>query len=171
MELNDNKLKWFFDKELLQKTVDACVQKGINLAEVRWFTKPENRVELAKQMAAGQYHIAPPHIIQIPKRDSAEMRKVYCNEPMDRFICAQIGRVYDRMFHGWIHPNCVSYQQGIGVGRIVREISDYISTHPGMRGAKFDIHHYFDDVREDVRDRALQELDTGSCIEIGRAHV
>ena len=126
MELNDNKLKWFFDKELLQKTVDACVQKGINLAEVRWFTKPENRVELAKQMAAGQYHIAPPHIIQIPKRDSAEMRKVYCNEPMDRFICAQIGRVYDRMFHGWIHPNCVSYQQGIGVGRIVREISDQI---------------------------------------------
>ena len=67
MELNDNKLKWFFDKELLQKTVDACVQKGINLAEVCWFTKPENRVELAKQMAAGQYHIAPPHIIQIPK--------------------------------------------------------------------------------------------------------
>ena len=165
MELNDSKLKWFFDKELLQKTVDTCVDKGINLAEVRWFTQPENRVELAKQMAAGQYHIAPPHIIQIPKRDSTEMRKVYCNEPMDRFICAQIGRVYDRMFSGWIHPNCVSYKQGVGVGRVVREISDYISTHPGLRGAKFDIHHYFDDVREDVRDKALQEVDTGSCID------
>ena len=103
MTLNDRKLALFFDKELLQQTVDACIQKGINLAEVRWFTQPENRVELAKQMAAGQYHIAPPHIIEIPKLDSAEMRKVYCNEPMDRFICAQIGRVYDRMFGGWIH--------------------------------------------------------------------
>ena len=163
--LGDDKLGLFFDRELWQETVDACVDKGIRLAEVRWFTEPENRVTLAKQILSRQYRIAPPHIIEIPKRDSAEMRKVYCNEPMDRFVCAQIGKVYERMFKDRIHPQCVSYQRGIGVGRIVREISQYIAAHPGLKGAKFDIHHYFDEVAEGVRDQALKELDTGSCID------
>lgn len=163
--LGDDKLGLFFDRELWQETVDACVDKGIHLAEVRWFTEPGNRITLAKQMLSRKYRIAPPHIIEIPKRDSAEMRKVYCNEPMDRFVCAQIGKVYEHMFKDRIHPQCVSYQRGIGVGRIVREISQYIAKHPGLKGAKFDIHHYFDDVPESVRDQALKELDTGSCID------
>lgn len=163
--LRDDKLGLFFDRELWQETVDACVDKGIHLAEVRWFTEPGNRITLAKQMLSRKYRIAPPHIIEIPKRDSAEMRKVYCNEPMDRFVCAQIGKVYEHMFKDRIHPQCVSYQRGIGVGRIVREISQYIAMHPGLKGAKFDIHHYFDDVPESVRDQALKELDTGSCID------
>ena len=161
----DEKLALFFDRALLQETVDACVEKGIDLAEVRWFTVPENRITLAKQMLSRSYHVAPPHIIEIPKHDSDEMRKVYCNEPVDRFVCAQIGKVYDRMYRDRIHPNCVSYQRGIGVGRIVREISQYIAAHPGLTGAKFDIHHYFDDIPESVRDQALRELDTGSCLD------
>lgn len=163
--LDDDKLNLFFDNDLWQQTIASSVDKGIDLVEVRWFTDPVNRIELAKQMLARLYHIAPPHIIEIPKNDSSEMRKVYCNEPADRIICAQIGKVYERMYHDLIHPQCVSYQQGIGVGRIVREISKYICTHPGLKGAKFDIHHYFDDVREDVRDQALNELDSGSCID------
>ncbi len=161
----DDKLSLFLDKATLQETIDACVDKGISLMEVRWFTQPENRLLLAKQMLARQYRVAPPHIILIPKQDSSEMRKVYCNEAMDRFVCAQIGHVYNRMYGSRIHPKCVSYQRGIGVGKIVREISQYIAAHPGLKGAKFDIHHYFDDVREDVRDQALRELDSGSCID------
>lgn len=161
----DGKLDLFFKRELWQETVDACIDKGISIPEVRWFTEPENRITLARQMLSGNYRVAPPHIIAIPKKDSAEMRKVYCNEPMDRFICAQIGRVYEQLYRGRIHPRCVSYQRGLGVGRIVREISQYISAHPGLKGAKFDIHHYFDEVSEDVRDRALRELDSGSCID------
>ena len=165
MDFFDDKLALFMDKKLLQDTVDSCVDKRIDLAEVRWFTKPENRIALAKQMLSDQYHIAPPHIIQIPKAGSNEMRKVYCNEPVDRIICAQIGRVYERMFRDRIHPCCVSYQRGIGVGRIVREISQYIADHPGLKDAKFDIHHYFDEISEAARDQALRELDTGSCID------
>ena len=165
MDFMDDKLNLFFDKDLLQQTVNACVDKGINLAEVRWFTQPENRITLAKQMLAGQYHIAPPHIIEIPKRDSAEMRKVYCNEAMDRFICAQMGRVYERMYRDRIHPCCVSYQHGIGVGKIVREISAFIAAHPGLKGRKYDIHHYFDEISEEARDQGLRELDSGSCID------
>ena len=165
MDFLDDKLALFMDRDILQETVDTSVDKGIDLAQVRWFTQPENRIALAKQMLTGNYHIAPPHIIQIPKRDSSEMRKVYCNEPLDRIVCAQIGRVYERMYRDRIHPNCVSYQRGIGVGRIVREISRYISAHPGLKGAKFDIHHYFDEVSEQARDQALKELDSGSCID------
>ncbi len=165
MDFFDDKLALFMDRDILQETVDISVDKGIDLAEVRWFTQPENRIRLAKHMLSGNYHIAPPHIILIPKRDSSEMRKVYCNEPLDRIICAQIGRVYERMYRDRIHPNCVSYQRGIGVGRIVRTISQYIAQHRGLTGAKFDIHHYFDEVSESARDQALKELDSGSCID------
>ena len=165
MDFLDDKLALFMNRDILQETVDTSVDKGIDLAQVRWFTQPENRIALAKQMLTGNYHIAPPHIIQIPKRDSSEMRKVYCNEPLDRIVCAQIGRVYEHMYRDRIHPNCVSYQRGIGVGRIVREISRYISAHLGLTGAKFDIHHYFDEVSEQARNQALRELDSGSCID------
>ena len=83
MDIFDDKLALFMDKDILKEMVDTSVDKGIDLAQVRWFTQPENRITLAKQMLTGNYHIAPPHIIQIPKRDSSEMRKVYCNEPLD----------------------------------------------------------------------------------------
>ena len=88
MDFLDDKLALFMNRDILQETVDTSVDKGIDLAQVRWFTQPENRIALAKQMLTGNYHIAPPHIIQIPKRDSSEMRKVYCNEPLDRIVCA-----------------------------------------------------------------------------------
>ena len=118
MNINDDKLALFMDKDSLQETVDTSVDKDIDLAQMRWFTQPENRITLAELMFNGKYHIAPPHIIQIPKRDSSEMRKVYCNEPLDRIVCAQIGRVYERMYRNRIHPNCVSYQRGIQCGRL-----------------------------------------------------
>ena len=95
MDFFDDKLALFMDKGILQETVDTSVDKGIDLVQVRWFTQPENRIALAELMFNGKYHIAPPHIIQIPKRDSSEMRKVYCNEPLDRIVCAQI-RLYAR---------------------------------------------------------------------------
>lgn len=161
----DDKLALFLDKDTLQMTVDHCVQKGISLPEVRRFTEPEFRLQLAKLMLAGQYRIAPPHIILIPKPDSAEMRKVYCNNPMDRVICTQLGSVYTRMYQDRIHPCCVSYQKGVGVPHIVRRISDYIAAHPGLKGAKFDIHHYFDEISCEALDQGLRELDSGSCID------
>ena len=161
----DDKLALFLDKDTLQMTVDHCVQKGISLPEVRRFTEPEFRLQLAKLMLAGQYRIAPPHIILIPKPDSAEMRKVYCNNPMDRVICTQLGSVYTRMYQDRIHPSCVSYQKGVGVPHIVRRISDYIAAHPGLKGAKFDIHHYFDEISCEALDQGLRELDSGSCID------
>ena len=161
----DDKLALFFDKDALAETTAHCVDKGICLREVRWFTEPENRLKLMKLMLADQYRVAPPHIILIPKPDSTEMRKVYCNNPMDRFICTQIGTVYNRMYGHRIHPSCVSYQKGIGVPHIVRRISAFLAAHPGLQGAKFDIHHYFDEISREALDQALRELDSGSCID------
>lgn len=161
----DDKLALFLDKDTLQMTIDHCVQKGIALHEVRRFTEPDFRLQLAKLMLAGQYKVAPPHILLIPKPDSDEKRKVYCNNPMDRIICTQIGHVYNQMYKDRIHPCCVSYQKGVGVPHIVRRISQYLVTHPGLKGWKMDIHHYFDAISEEARDQALKELDSGSCID------
>ncbi len=130
----DDKLALFLDKETLQLTIDHCVLKGIAPKEVRQFTEPEFRLRLAKHMLAGQYQIAPPRILLIPKSDSPEMRKVYCNTPMDRIICTQIGHVYNRMYKDRLHPCCVSYQQGVGVPHIVRRIASYLASHPGLTG-------------------------------------
>lgn len=90
----DDKLALFLSKETLQMTIDHCVLKGIALPEVRRFTEPTFRLQLAKLMLAGKYKVAPPHILLIPKPDSDEKRKVYCNNAMDRVICTQIGHVY-----------------------------------------------------------------------------
>lgn len=165
MDRHDDKLTLFANMDTLQMTVDSAVDKRIDSAVVRWLTDPAQRVFIIAAMEAGQYRIAPPHIVLIPKPGSSEMRKVYCNEPLDRIICTQIGHVYQEMFGDRIHPCCVSYQRGIGVGHIVKRISDYIAHHPHLKGAKFDIHHYFDDISEEARDAALMELDTGSCID------
>ena len=161
----DDKLALFMDKDTLQMTIDHCILKRIAIPEVRQFTEPEFRIQLAKLMLADKYRIAPPHIILIPKPDSTEMRKVYCNNPMDRVICTQLGSVYTRMYQDRIHPCCVSYQKGVGVPHIVRRISNYLATHPGLKGAKFDIHHYFDEISRESLDQALHELDSGSCID------
>ena len=161
----DDKLMLFLDKETLQMTIDHCTMKGIPLDEVRNFTEPEFRLRLAKLMLAGKCRIAPPHILLIPKPDSDEKRKVYCNNAMDRIICTQIAHVYNRMYKDRIHPCCVSYQKGVGVPHIVRSISQYLVTHPGLTGWKMDIHHYFDAVSEEARDQALKELDSGSCFD------
>lgn len=161
----DDKLTLFLDKETLQMTIEHCTVKGIPLDEVRNFTEPEFKLQLAKLMLAGKYRIAPPHILLIPKPDSDEKRKVYCNNAMDRIICTQIAHVYNRMYKDLIHPCCVSYQKGVGVPHIVRSISQYLVTHPGLTGWKMDIHHYFDAVSEEARDQALKELDSGSCID------
>lgn len=161
----DDKLMLFLDKETLQMTIEHCTMKGIPLDEVRNFTEPEFRLRLAKLMLAGKCRIAPPHILLIPKPDSDEKRKVYCNNAMDRIICTQIAHVYNRMYKDLIHPCCVSYQKGVGVPHIVRSISQYLVTHPGLTGWKMDIHHYFDAVSEEARDQALKELDSGSCID------
>lgn len=165
LEAFDDKLALFLDKETLQMTIDHCVRKGIALSEVRWFTEPDNRVALARLMLAGKYRVAPPRILLIPKSDSQEMRRVYCNNPMDRIICTQLGHVYTRMYQDRIHPCCVSYQRGVGVPQIVRRIAAYLTGRPGLTGWKLDVHHYFDEISESARDQALKELDSGSCID------
>lgn len=161
----DDKLALFLSKDTLQLTIDHCVLKGIALHEVRRFTEPDFRLQLAKLMLAGKYKVAPPRILLIPKPDSDEKRKVYCNNAMDRIICTQIGHVYNQMYGDRIHPCCVSYQKGIGVPQIVRQISHYLVSHPDLTGWKMDIHHYFDAISEEARDEALRELDSGSCID------
>ena len=161
----DEKLEIFANADTLQETVDAAIDKGISPAIVRWFSDPEYRATIIALMEAGQYSIAPPHIVLIPKPGTNEQRKVYCNEALDRVLCTQIGQTFQKMYGHLIHPSCVSYQKGIGVGQIVRRISQYLTHNLGLVGAKFDIHHYFDDISEEARDTALEELSTGSCID------
>lgn len=161
----DDKLALFASVDTLKTTVESANDKRIPPSVIKWFTEPEHRAEIVALMEQNAYRIAPPHIILIPKPDSSEMRKVYCNESLDRIICTQIGNVYQQMFGDRILPACVSYQKGIGVGKIVKEISAYLMQRPGLKGAKFDIQKYFDNISEEARDAALLELDTGSCID------
>lgn len=165
MTTYDDKLALFASIDTMKMTVESANDKRIPPSIVQWFTEPERRAEIVAAMELDEYRIAPPHIILIPKSDSDDMRKVYCNEPLDRIICTQIGNVYQQMYGDRIHPACVSYQKGIGVGKIVKEISAYLVENPNLKGAKFDIQKYFDNISEETRDAALAEMDTGSCID------
>lgn len=165
MRMTDDKLEMFASIDTMQETIDSAVDKRISPEVLRWFTDPVQRAYVLATMAEDNYRIAPPHIVLIPKPGSSEMRKVYCNEALDRIICTQIGHVFQQMFGDRIHPACVSYRKGVGVGHIVKRIAAYLTNHPHLKGAKFDIHHYFDDISVEARDAALMELDTGSCID------
>ena len=44
----------------------------------------------------------------------------------------------------WIHPQCKSYQKGIGCGKVVQELSHHIAKYD--KGFKADLSKYFDSV-------------------------
>lgn len=161
----DVKLQKFFDinrwEEILAKSYDKRIDMGL----LRRLCDPSARLQLLTAIENDQYRIAPPHIAKIPK-DNGDFREVYVNEPIDRIFLSLYNDVLFEMFGNRIHPACKSYQKGIGCPHTVQEISRKICRMPSNRvGYKADLSKYFDTVRLDVIDKALDELDTGSPLD------
>lgn len=124
--MKDSKLlKMLFDYDNWVKAMDKANDKKIDLTVMKQLAIPKVRAALYVAIKNGNYHIIPPHEIQIPK-DDGTMRTVYANEEQDRILLTLITDCVMKLFADMIHPNCVSYQEGIGTQDIVKRISKEI---------------------------------------------
>lgn len=166
--MQDEKLELFFNKELWEDTIQKCVDKRINKGILAQLCETDNRIAFANLLASGEYKIAPPYIGLIPKPNTPEMRKVYINTGLDRLVLSLINDVYLMLYKSHIHSKCVSYQKGLGVSKIVKSISKqlpHLKVEGRQLGYKADLSKYFDRVNKSTLYKALDELDTGSCLD------
>lgn len=145
--MEDKILKMFFEPGRWEYALEKGVCKSVSKAEIYQLTKPETRALMYQAIRDGKYEIAPPHTARIPKDNPGEYRTVYVNEPVDRIFLSIANDILFELCPEMIHPNCKSYQKGIGCGRIVQAISRKICETKGeIIGWKSDFSKYFDSV-------------------------
>lgn len=144
--MEDILLTEFFKKERWEKAVQTAVEKDISQQLLREMSTPDNRILLYRALKANTYHIRPPHEAQIPK-DNGEYRTVYVNEDQDRVILSIINDMHFELCPEMVHKHCMSYQKGIGCGKVVQKASKIIKTMKEKEiGVKVDLSKYFDSV-------------------------
>lgn len=144
--MEDILLTEFFKKERWEKAVQTAVEKDISQQLLREMSTPDNRILLYRALKANTYHIRPPHEAQIPK-DNGEYRTVYVNEDQDRVILSIINDMLFELCPEMVHKHCMSYQKGIGCGKVVQKASRVIKTMKEKEiGVKVDLSKYFDSV-------------------------
>ena len=143
----DKLLQELFDPKRWETAIETGVDKDMNKTELRALTTPDVRVRLYKAIRDGQYAIAPPHTALIPKDTPGEFRTVYICENIDRVFLSIVNNMLFDMCGDMVHPQCKSYQTGIGTGKVVKECSALIGKANGkVIGYKSDLSKYFDSV-------------------------
>lgn len=158
--MEDKILQMFFELERWEYAINKGVGKGVSKKDLYQLTKPEVRAAMYKAVREGRYEIAPPHTALIPK-DNGEFRTVYINEPADRVFLSIANDLLFELAPDMVHGACVSYQKGIGCGKIVQEVSRRIcSADDGIIGWKSDLSKYFDSVPIGFVDRAFDDFES-----------
>ena len=165
----------FFEIDRWMQAIDTGIGKGIDKGELRKLTSPETRVRLYQAIVSDNYEIAPPHVALIPKDNPGEFREVYINENIDRIFLSIVNDMFFELFPDMIHKNCVSYQKGIGCGKIVQRVSkEIVKVHSTEIGTKNDLSKYFDTVPvryiDKVFDTIEQRVGKSKIIDICRKY-
>jgi len=152
----------FLDTSLWAEVIDWGVRKGIPLHTLEYVQDPHGRAELCEQIALDEYIIQPPHT-GYAKKDNGTERTFFINDPLTRLLFHAIYLWLMRNESDMIHPSCMSYHEGIGIGRVVKGVSEQIQTlslHKanGIVGRKFDIHHYFDTIPRELIYKTLDKV-------------
>ncbi len=155
--------KTFFTPSRWEDAINIAVSKGIDKKLLRDLCSPDKRIELWHKLKNDNYVIELPHEAQIPK-DNGDFRTVYVNEPLDRVTLSIVNQMIFDLCPELIHPNCKSYQKGIGCGKTViksveqttREITKMQSNTVGI---KADLSKYFDSVIIEEIDKIFDYID------------
>lgn len=154
----DALLMEFIKADRWQREIDIGYYKGINKSLLRQLVKPEVRSELVLRIMRGEYVILPPRMQLIPK-DDGKWRTVYINENVDRIILSLINNILFDLCGDWVSKHCTSYQKGIGCGKVVRAVSQWMVDGKGNEiGCKTDLSKYFDTVPIEQIDRVFDML-------------
>ena len=155
-------LTMMFEYNRWQDLLDNATEKEIDLVVIKELCDPKNRRALFDLIHQDKYNVFPPHIALIPKDNPGEFREVYVNEARDRIVLTLINDCLCELFGYMIHPNCKSYQKGIGTQKVVKEISEEIvklSKIKNQIGYKSDFSKYFDTVLIEAIDRVFDEIE------------
>lgn len=157
--MDDKILQMFFDPARWEYAIEKGIGKNINKADLYQLTKPEVRMQMCEAIRQGKYEIAPPHTAQIPK-DNGDFRTVYINEPIDRVLLSIANDLLFELTPELIHKSCVSYQKGIGCGKVVQQVSKQIcDMAEEVIGWKSDLSKYFDSVPIRYIDEAFDKVE------------
>ena len=152
-------LEKFFEQERWEKALDIGCDKSIDKGLLRALTQPETRLYIFNKIVNGEYEIAPPKQVAIPK-DNGEYRIVYVNEGLDRIVLSIINSLLFEFCHELIHSNCKSYQTGIGCGKIVQQATKEIEkVKSDDIGVKLDLTKYFDSVAIEYIDNIFDKVE------------
>lgn len=151
--MEDKILEMFFEGKRWEDALNKGAFKGISQAVLRDLMSPNGRKNLLAEIVLGNYHIERPHTAKIPKDVPGEFRTVFINNDRDRVFLSIVNNLlFDLTVPtvGWIHPQCTSYQKGIGCAKIVTHASQMIEqlsgTDHNIIGWKADLSKYFDSV-------------------------
>lgn len=159
----DIKMEMFIQADRVSQIIEHGADKKFPRETLTIFSDPRGRLIVADAIERGEYHVDMPKVIEIPKKHSTEMRKVYANKPLDRFVLALINNIYYELYKELIHPSCVSYQKGIGVRNIIGKIKKELCSD--MSGYKVDLSKYFDSVKIEVIEEYLNIMSTNSPLD------
>lgn len=176
--MTDILLQKFFEADRWERAIAIAVDKKIDKGELRALSSPETRIRLYHAIRSGNYEIAPAHIALIPKDKPGEFREVHINENIDRIFLSIVNELFFELFHHYIHPSCLSYQAGIGCGKIVQQVSRKLCEtkpdHKGIIAWKSDLSKYFDSVPiqyiDEVFDRIENEIGKSKIMDIVRKY-
>lgn len=144
--MSDILLKTFFEKYRWEHAIEKGLDKNMDKSLLRSLTDPFVRVRICEKLENRKYQIAPPHEARIPK-DDGTFRTVYVNDGLDRIILSIINDMFFDLCPELIHKSCVSYQRGIGCGKVIQSVSKVISQMQNDDiGIKIDLSKYFDSV-------------------------
>lgn len=168
--MEDKLLSKMFEYERWCELLDKADEKGINKTVLRKMASPEVRLELYNRIKNGQYEIAPPHAILIPK-DNGDFRTVYANEDVDRILLTLINDSMMELFKKHIHPSCVSYQKNLGTQEIVSGIPSQMKKlykNDGKPvGIVTDYSKFFDRLSIESIDNCLDKMERELGFEVG----
>ena len=171
---SDILLQKFFEMKRWEEALETGVDKHIDKGELRKLCTPGVRIALYNAIATGNYEIAPPHQVQIPK-DNGDMRIVYVNENVDRIFLSIVNNLFFEMFPEFVHKSCKSYQSGIGCGKVVQEVSRHMVKAKGqIVGFKADLTKYFDTVPlryiDEIFDKMEAKIGKSKIIDVVRKY-
>ena len=174
-------LLMMFETERWQNMIEIADEKGLNKKLIKDLCYPEARASLYNMIHDNKYTIYPPTVCKIPKDTPGEFREVYVNRDLDRIVLTLINDCLCEICKDMIHPNCVSYQKGIGTQDVVKRISKEIvrlsiniSTQNRFKKqiiCKSDFSKYFDTVYIEAIDAILNKIEDRLGFERGQEPV
>lgn len=166
----------FSELDIWEDAVNGGIDKKIKQRILERCSDPVWRDKLKEKIIRHEYHVRPPHEAQVPK-DDGTMRTVYANEPDDRVLLTVVNNVLFKYCGDMVHPACVSYQTGIGCGKIDRHVVERMRSleyPPDKLGYKIDLSKYFDSVPlpyiEQVFDEVEKRLGPSAVLDFVREY-